>query len=361
MWLKDAFEALIQPKDRVMRVLGDSPQYPETMIEVVMEERPMIEAMYSYSARILSLSVAISLLTAGLVYLSLHFLLVRPMRGITQSMMAFRAEPEDEGHTINASRRTDEVGVAERELAHMQVELRAALRQKTRLATLGAAVAKINHDLRNSLATAVLVSDRLANIDDPEVKKVTPRLYTAIDRAVRLCSQTLNFVSESAPPLQMEEVALHELVGRAGTAVCDLDENDTDVSESPFNGMRIDNQVAGSLTVTADGDQLVRVVANLLDNAAKAGAANVCITADRSGTAICVDVSDDGPGLPAKALRSLFQPFAGSARVGGTGLGLVIARDIVKAHGGDLELHSTGESGTTFRIILPQRRVENAA
>lgn len=344
-----------------MRVLGESPGDPNTMIEVVMEERPMIEAMYAYSVRILSLSIVISLLTASLVFLSLHLLLVRPMRGITESMMAYRSNPEDESRTVVPSGRTDEVGVAERELSRMQMELRAALRQKTRLATLGAAVAKINHDLRNSLATAVLVSDRLADIDDPEVKRVAPRLYTAIDRAVRLCSQTLNFVSETDPPLSVEKAMLRDVVDRAGSSVCFMDENDMETPVSPFDGIRIENDVADDAAVTADLDQLIRVFNNLFDNAAKAGADAVKISAETTDDAICVDISDNGPGLAEKAKKSLFQPFAGSARAGGTGLGLVIARDIVKAHGGEIELRSSGDSGTTFRIVLPHRHAERAS
>jgi signal transduction histidine kinase len=141
------------------------------------------------------------------------------MRRLTHSMTEFRENPEDETRTILPGSRDDEIGVAERDLAGMQKDVRAALRQKSRLATLGAAVAKINHDLRNSLATAVLVSDKLAGIDDPEVKKVMPRLYDAMDRAVDLCSQTLNYVSDGAPPMEPSHFHVQELVAEVGTAL----------------------------------------------------------------------------------------------------------------------------------------------
>ena len=124
------------------------------------------------------------------------------MRRITASMTEFRDDPEDAGRVIAPTRRTDEIGVAERELADMQSGMREALRQRSHLAALGTAVAKINHDLRNTLATAVLVSDRLSDIDDPEVKRMAPRLFDAIDRAVQLCSHTLNYVADSTPPLR---------------------------------------------------------------------------------------------------------------------------------------------------------------
>jgi hypothetical protein len=187
-WIGDAFATLAQDKNRILRVMGTSPKNPEVMVEVSIDETPMREAMYDFSTRILQLSIVISLFTAGFVYLSLQWLMVRPMRRITANMASFRAVPEDATRDIPTTSRSDEIGVTERELAVMQGEIRYALQQKTRLATLGAAVAKINHDLRNSLATAVLAFDRLADIDDPEVKRVLPRLYDSVDRAVNLCS-----------------------------------------------------------------------------------------------------------------------------------------------------------------------------
>jgi signal transduction histidine kinase len=349
MWMGDAFQALGQDRNRVMRVMGPSPRDPNVLIEVVMDEAPMVREMYVYSGGILSLSIVISLVTAGLVYLSLQWLLVRPMRRITASMTAFRADPEDEGRIIVPAARGDEIGVAQRELAVMQSELRAALRQKTRLATLGAAVAKINHDLRNSLSTAVLVSDRLADIDDPEVKKVTPRLYDAIDRAVKLCSQTLNFVRDLRPALNISRFPLSELVDGVGAEL---------TGETPEAGMPVlANAVPAGLTVEADREQLFRAVSNLVRNAREAGAREVRVAAAGNGDTVCLEIADDGPGMPEKARQRLFQPFAGSARKGGTGLGLVIARDIMKAHGGDLVLADTGSGGTVFRVSLPSQRV----
>ena len=136
-WMRDAFEALAQDRNRVLRVIGVSSRDSTVRIEVVLDETPMREEMYDYSGRILQLSVVISLFTAFLVYVSLQWLMVRPMRRITHSMTAFNANPENEATTIAATRRNDEIGVAQRVLATMQTQIRAALRQKTRLATLG--------------------------------------------------------------------------------------------------------------------------------------------------------------------------------------------------------------------------------
>ena len=346
MWLNDAFAVLLTEDERFMRVVGKSPKDPQVIVEVVLRESPMRQQMLEYSARILQLSLVISLITGGLVYLSLQWLTVRPMRRITDSMTAFHEDPEDEARTIVASQRSDEMGFAQRELAVMQNELRAALHQKTRLATLGAAVAKVNHDLRNSLATAILVSDRLADIDDPEVKRMTPRLYSAIDRAVNLCSQTLNYVADGVPQLKRSRFSLHDLIAEVEGSLADapVETDDTDLTW--------DNAVPIGLEVACDRDQLFRVVCNLAENARYAGAHRVRVEAG-DGDPITIDVTDDGPGLPERARENLFQPFAGSARSGGTGLGLAIARDIMRAHGGDIDLHRTGDDGTTFRLLLP--------
>ncbi|NQU61687.1 MAG: HAMP domain-containing histidine kinase [Rhodospirillales bacterium] len=352
-FIKDAFSTLSQNKNRILRVVGPSPKDPKVTIEVLIDEGPMQAAMWDYSRRILNLSVGISLFTAFLVYLSLQWLMVGPMRRITQSMTVFRNQPEDLTRTIPPSSRSDEIGIAQRELAVMQDELRAALQQKTRLAALGAAVAKINHDLRNSLATAMLASDRLAEVDDPEVKATVPKILNAIDRAVSLCSQTLNFVSDTELHLDRSRFALEKLAAEAGASV-----------GSYFEGKKtVDWQIdiPDGLEITADKEQLFRALINLGQNAVEAGAAKVLVRGRLDGNWIDLDVIDDGPGLSQPAREKLFQPFAGSARNGGTGLGLVIVRDICRAHGGDVTLigpegsgDGPGEGiGATFRLRLP--------
>jgi len=348
-FIDDAFSTLAQRKNRILRIVGPSPKDPKVTVEVLIDERPMQDAMFGYSGRILNLSIGISLFTAFLVYLSLHWLLVRPLGRITQSMTVFRNQPEDSTRVFLPSSRSDEVGIAQRELAVMQDELRASLQQKTRLAALGAAVAKINHDLRNSLATAVLASDRLATIDDPEVKRTVPKILNAIDRAVNLCSQTLNFVSDAELQLDRTRFPVMNLATEAGVSV-----------GSYFEGKKtIDWQtdIPDGLEITADKEQLSRALINLGQNAVEAGAAKVLIQASLDGDWINLDVIDDGPGLPAQARENLFQPFAGSARNGGTGLGLVIVRDIARAHGGDvllIDYEGPGEeTGAAFRLRLP--------
>lgn len=344
----DAFMALAQRRDRVIRVIGPSPKDPAFQVEMVIDERPMIRAMIDFSGRILALSVAISLIAAVLVFVSLTRLLVRPMRRLTEGLVAIRRDP-DGTPPFQPSARTDEIGVAERELADMQATIRSALRQRERLAALGTAVAKINHDLRAILSTAALLSERLAESADPEVRRVTPRLMASIDRAVELCGQTMTYTRDGLLPLAQTEVPLRPLVEEAGAEALAALRPDGERAELRWN-----NRVPEGLTVHADAAQLSRALVNLGRNAVQAGAAAVTVTAERRpGGGLVLLVADDGPGLPPRARDNLFQPFAGSARAGGVGLGLAIAREVLRAHGGDLRLVESTAAGTVFALELP--------
>jgi signal transduction histidine kinase len=357
-WIGDAMRALVRDGDRVIRVVGPSPRDPGTVIEVVLDERPMQVAMRHFSWRILALSLIISFITACLVYLALQWLMVRPIRQLTDSIIRFRDSPEDAATTINPAARADEIGLAQRELAAMQRDLRGALHQKTRLAALGTAVAKINHDLKNTLSTAVLASDRLASIDEPEVRRLAPRLVDAIDRAVALCGRTLEFARSDQPALADTRFDLATLLAEVEDGLRLAGPGGGGGSSGP--PLQVDAHGC-HVQLLGDRQQLFRVFSNLALNAGQAGARRVRVSVHRADGAVDaplhVDVSDDGPGIPEKAIARLFQPFATSGRNGGSGLGLVIAREIVEAHGGRLDLHATGPAGTTFRVTLPARRV----
>ncbi len=345
--IADAFATLVQG-DRTLRVVGRFPDQSEGSLEVIVDETQLYAAMIDYSTNIMKLSLIISLLTASLVYLSLQLLMVLPMRRITASLVAFRKAPENANSMIAKSTRGDEIGKAERELHHMQDGLRAALTQKAHLAALGVAVSKINHDLRNILATAQLVSDRLGDVQDPTVRQVAPRLMQSIDRAIELCSQTLSFgrADEAAP----NPVAF---------ALCDLVDDLPAFAGLPSDGsITWRNDVPAEIIVKADREQIFRVLMNLARNAIQAmpQGGEISLAARCDGTAVVVEFGDNGPGLPDKARQHLFEPFTGSARAEGTGLGLAIAKELLVAHGGDLTLLRSGPGGTVFRIDLPGDR-----
>ncbi len=353
--IADAFMALLPWHDRVIRVEGVVAADPDMVVEVILDEKPMQTAMHDYSGRIMTLSIVISFITAVLVYLSLHWLMVRPMRRMTQSMIEFRDDPEDPARTIDASDRSDEVGIAQRELADMQSQLRTALRQKTHLAALGTAVSKINHDLRNILATAQLVSDRLAGSGDPEVRRVAPTLVRSLDRAVALCTNTLRYgrAEETKPTLVPFE--LQALVEDVTVAL----------GLSLPDAVKVENAVDPHFVVNADREQIFRVLLNLARNAAEiltgTEGGRITLSAKRSAGFIDIRIHDNGPGVPEESVDGLFEAFSGSSRTGGTGLGLAIAKDLMLGHGGDIKLLETGPAGTVFQLLLPEAESATAA
>jgi signal transduction histidine kinase len=324
-------------------------------VEIVADEAPLRAAMVNFSIRILILSLIISAVTATLVYLALHLLLVRPMRRMTANMLAFRAEPENPARIIAASNRRDEIGMAERELAAMQGDLAALLAQKSRLAALGLAVSKINHDLRNLLTSAQLFSERLAKVADPHVQRFSPQLMRALERAIAFCQSTLSYGRVQEPPPDRRMVALEE-VARDVPETLGLDES------APVRWI---SAIERGLMVDADPDQLFRILLNLARNAVQAlesrevkhpGQDQIRITGRREGAVAVIEVSDTGPGLPERARAHLFEAFQGSTRPGSAGLGLAIAAELVRAHGGDIRLVE-GTIGATFRITIPDRAV----
>jgi signal transduction histidine kinase len=339
----DSFEVMLETGNQAIRVIGPAPGGAQ-FIEVVIDELPLRQAMYRFSGNLL------------LVYLALHYLFVRPMRRLTASLVGFHENPESSARIIVPSQRGDEIGVAERELSDMQRDLVSMLHQKSRLAALGLAVSKINHDLRNLLASSQLLSDQLASVPDPRVQRFAPKLMRSLERAIAFCQSTLSYgrAQEAAPDRRMMliEPVVAEVRESAGLA--------SDASIAWINA------IERGLSIDADPDQLFRILLNLVRNAAQAlegrsgsdaATLQIRITGRREGSVAIIEVSDTGPGVPAKAKEHLFEAFQTSGRPGGSGLGLAIAAELVRAHGGDIHLVE-GTIGATFRIAIPDRPVE---
>ena len=349
----DALMVYVVPDNRVIRVVGEPGFNPGETVDVVMEEGPLKAAMVKYGFDILGLSILISIITATLVFLALDWLLVKPMTQLTRNMVRFAEQPEDPSRIIAPSKRRDEIGTAERELAAMQNELSQTLSQKTRLAALGLAVSKISHDLRNMLSSAQLLSDRLAEVRDPTVQRLVPKLIASLDRAIRLCVQTLDFGQAQETPPNRIRFELAPLVTEVGDSLGLPREGEIDWDLNLEDGLEVD----------ADRDQLYRVLANLCRNAVQAFEAEpgcigtIQMFARRDGAVVSIDVADTGPGVPEQARKRLFQAFQSVARKGGSGLGLAISAELVMAHGGQIELVSN-EGGATFRITIPDVVVE---
>lgn len=356
--ITDALTVLFGTGSRTIRVFGHPMGQVSgntwgmgDFVEIVLPEAPLRNAVMTFALNILGLSIIISIIAAALVYVALTRLLVRPILRLSENMEAFSRAPENASLIITPSSRSDEIGTAERELQHMQRELRSMLNQKNHLAALGLAVSKISHDLRNMLASAQLLSDRLSMVKETSVQSFAPKLIASLDRAISLCNDTLRYgrAAEAEPRRSVFRLA-------------DLFEEVGDGLGLPRDGLGYNIEIDASLGIDADRDQLYRVLNNLIRNAvqaieqdhAKDGHA-VTVTAWRESRQVVCLVSDTGPGVPEKARANLFRAFHTGARKGGTGLGLAIAVELVAAHGGLLELVESSQ-GAVFKLVVPDRK-----
>jgi len=351
--LAGAAHTLLWGGNRLLRVygqVGDS----DKQFELVMEDSSLRSAMLVYARNIALMSLLILLATAAMAVSAINRLMIGPIRGLRRSLLRFARAPDDPSRIIRPTGRRDELGVAENELASLQTQLQATLSEQKHLADLGLAVSKINHDMRNILASAQLLSDRLATVKDPAVQAVAPKLVRAIDRAVSYSEGVLAYGRTQEPPPQRRRVRLRQLV-------------DEVYGLPGIDGAGVDfvNDVDLAFEVDADSEHLYRVLSNLSRNAVEAMAGDrenavvrrLTISAERTGSISRILVADTGPGLPQRARENLFAAFRGSARSGGTGLGLAIASELVRAHGGTLELVESVGGRTVFAMTIPDQPV----
>jgi signal transduction histidine kinase len=350
--IKAAFDCLLAPPGRILDVYGDAPMGGDFIV-ITIDEGPLRAAMVRYSINILILSLLISAVVATFAVFAITIMVLRPIRRLTSNLIAFGENPEDQTRIIAPSAKRDEIGIAEEALARMQRSLVHELATKKHLAALGLAVAKINHDLRNMLTSAQLLSDRLALLPDPVARRLAPKLMATLDRAISFCQSTLAYGRIVERPVEARPVALGAVA---------QDALDT-VAPDALSGPELVNSVPADVVVEADAEHLFRILMNLARNATEAlasapsgpGQGRVEINARRSDGCALIEVSDNGPGIPAAARARLFEAFQGSSRPGGTGLGLSIAADLTRAHGGTIELLEGPRPGATFRVTLPLR------
>ncbi len=348
--IRDAMMQLFHAEHRVIRVMGAPVREAGLLIEVTMNTAGLRASMLDYGVRILILSAVISVFTAFLLFLAVRAILVRPIRGVVGYMKSYAAAPEDARRIINPTAGVRELREAEEALQSMQTELTAALKQKERLAQLGGAVAKVSHDLRNILTSAQLFTDRIETSEDPQVRRLAPKLVNSITRAVHLCESTLAFGKAEEPPPRLTRLLLADIVSDV------IESERLAVGEYDLS---FSEDVPAGLMVRADQEQLHRILANLVRNARQAIVSSgrpgeISVTGREDEAVWLIEVHDTGPGLPPKAQEYLFQPFQGGIRKGGSGLGLAISSELVRGHGGTLILKATGPEGTTFEICLPK-------
>ncbi len=348
--IRDAMMRLFEPKDQLIRVIGTPVKQAGLQIEVTLHTDDMRRAMLNYGYRVFLLSLVISVITAAMLFFAVRRYLVAPISRVVSHITAYKDAPEDAAKIIKPTAGIRELYLAEVALCEMQIELSASLKQKDRLATLGGAVAKISHDLRNMLTTAQLLADRMENSRDPAVKRTAPKLLGSLTRAINLCESTLTFGKAEEPAPVLAKLDIAQVIG---------DVVESEVLAVPDGSIEFKIMLPDDgLIVTADSEQVFRILSNLVRNARQAIVAThrsgkISVTVAQRDNDWTIDVRDSGPGLPKKALEKLFKPFEGGMRKGGSGLGLAIAYELVRGHSGTLELAETGADGTRFRITMP--------
>ncbi|MDD2869517.1 HAMP domain-containing sensor histidine kinase [Neomegalonema sp.] len=328
------------------------PRPPDSLpTGTVIESAPLKRRLREAALGDLLEALGLALLTGLAAGFAARRLAGEPARRLATGVAAFRADPEhaepfpDEPLAPGA-----EMAEVERGFSALQSELRMALKQKSRLADLGEAMAKISHDLRNTLTSAQLLADRLERSQDPVVRQIAPKILRSLDRAADLSAQTLRYGKADEPPPERKRVPLEPFLQEVAAIAAPQDDHKP----------RYEIDAPPEAVAEADPDQLYRILLNLIRNAAQAIEGSgvgglILISARRADGGVAIDVKDDGPGLLAEAKATLFKPFKSGGRKGGTGLGLSIAQDLARAHGGEVRLMESSE-GAHFRVRIPDKK-----
>ncbi len=350
-----SMDTLLFGSDRVLQLTGNSQFSESSIVEIIIMESYLRTDLINFTLRILGFSIPILIVFSLLLFFLLQYLFVRPVQRLSVCIERFAENPEESERIIIPSVRTDEIGLAEQSLANMEHRLVSAIQEHRRLANLGLAVSKINHDLRNILATAQLLLERLEDLPDPTVQRLAPKIISTLDRAVSYTRAVLDYgkTSEAAP--KRELIHLSSLVNEVGEGLS-LDTNEK---------IEWKNEVSGEIEIDADPDHMFRVLMNLCQNSLQALESTklpvvlkqITVSAQRHGSVVQILVADSGPGVPYMVRNKIFHAFQSSLKSGGYGLGLSIAAELVKAHGGNIVLKES-DSGANFEISIPDRPID---
>lgn len=345
---RDAFTDFFGPPTGHLRVLAASPVQGQEALELIIPREKLRAAMRKHFSNILWLSLVIAIITGLLIYWAMAFLIIRPIQSLAQDVTRFRENPQRVLGRQSSLKRSDEIGQLQREFYDMRQSLRASFRQRERLAGLGLAVAKINHDLRNVLTSALLISDRLTRQDDPQIVDMGEKLTRTVERGVSLSEDVLAYSRADRADPDPQDVRLSFLLGEVAADVL-----------GQFGAVSFKNKVPTDITAYVDPDHAYRIFHNLFRNAAQAMQNTVnrqlMTSANITNETVELILSDTGPGLPKRARENLFQAFSGGQGAGSTGLGLSISKELAVAQGGDIELVKSDEAGTDFLIRFPRQ------
>jgi signal transduction histidine kinase len=239
-------------------------------------------------------------------------------------------------------------------MARAVEERERGLVRSERLAAVGKMAAMITHEVRNPLSSiglnTELLEEELGKADGAtEARALCTSIHREVDRLTAITEEYLSFARLPKPKIAHEPV--NAMVDALATFVReDLATKHVELTVELGDG---------DPKAMIDAAQLRQCLLNLVRNAADAVAAKgrgrVTLRTRRTGERIVIEVEDDGIGIPADVLPKLFDPFF-STKEGGSGLGLALTQQIVKDHGGDLEVTSTVGKGTTFRMSVPASR-----
>ncbi|RKQ69233.1 signal transduction histidine kinase /histidine kinase [Litorimonas taeanensis] len=344
---RDTFGDFFATGEDRLRVIANSPVEGQEKMELIIPRQAMRAELWEYSERIFLLSLAIAIITGAFIYFAMVMVIVRPLQQLLRGMQAFRENPQRRQNIGRSNHRKDELGELEREFYDLKQSLRSAFRQRERLAGLGLSVAKINHDLRNVLSTALLVSDRLTTHKDEKVVDMGEKLVRTVERGVGLTEEVLAYSRADTADPDVEPIRISFLLGEvAGDTM------------AQYPSLHFKNKVPSDLQIIADPDQTYRILHNLFRNAAQAMAgrptSRIHVSSEETDEVVYIDIVDNGPGLPERAEKNLFLAFAASrGEAGSTGLGLSISKELAIAQNGDLTLVRTDSTGTHFRLCLP--------
>ena len=274
--------------------------------------------------------------------------LIRSYSSIALSVMvsiSFMLRSSNEVFLDDLKKRNEELESAYSELEKVQID---RLRNE-RLSTLGKFSSMILHDIRNPLSMLKgLLQLMILNIHEPE--KLENHIRNALSEVSRLENLASEFLDYSRG-----EIRLNLSVTTASWILRKAEDFLRERFETSGLSIVTDCRLEEPLLI--DAERVLRAVLNIADNARKAMTRGGTLTmrAFEEGESNVFLLEDTGEGMSPEVLAHVFEPFYSSSKQGGTGLGMLIVKNVVEAHGGSVKITSESGQGTKVRLVLPKR------
>jgi signal transduction histidine kinase len=325
-----------------------SNQSEEPVTLVVLKSLDQATSALRNLNRLLMLTGIIALVSGAILVFFISHTFTRPLRDLVDGVRAlgrgdYRFPLQQGGH--------DEVAELTRAFQHMRTDLQGTQRElleSEKLATIGRMASSISHDLRHHLVAIMANTEFLIDARRGEVER--EELYHEVKLGVlemnELIESLLEF-SRTRESLHRSPCRLQDVVERAVQ---------TAKMHPDYQRIPVEIDVVGKCEGDFDGKKLERAFQNLLVNSFAAtapGQSPVVIKLVQSDGNVAIRISDQGKGIPADIRDKIFEPFFSSGKENGTGLGLNVVQKIVQDHLGEIQLESSSDKGTVFRITLP--------